>query len=161
MPKLGWTQIFSSIAWKMTKFYSSKVQYCHSSKSGSFQPTKFYYYASERCVGLHVGFRKNFIKQNLHHFSQLKFGIYNTISYLAPSFELDDFHCRDTPIIKRSTCQSKWTKTSSRTLWVICIPPGILFSRDLLDCKFMCLKVHWKRCHKGTPKIPICVSSKI
>ena len=68
----------------MTKFYSSKVQYCHSSKSGIFQPTKFYYYASERCVGLHVDFRKNFIKQNLHHFSPLKFGIYNTISYLAP-----------------------------------------------------------------------------
>ena len=60
------------------------MQYCHSSKTGIFQPTKFYYCASERCVGLHVDFRKNFIKQNLHHFSQLKFGIYHTISYLAP-----------------------------------------------------------------------------
>ena len=68
----------------MTKFYRSKVQNCHSSKSGLFQPTKFYYCASERCVGLQVDFRKDFIKQNLHHFSQLKFGIYNTISSLAP-----------------------------------------------------------------------------
>ena len=68
----------------MTEFYSSKVQYCNSSKSGLFQPTKFYYYASERCVGSHVDFRKNFIKQNFHHFSQWKFGIYKTISYLAP-----------------------------------------------------------------------------
>ena len=84
MPKLGWTQIFSSIAWKMTKFYSYKVQCCHSSKTGLFQPTKFYYCSSERCVGWHVDFRKNFIKQNRHHFSQLKFGIYDTISYLAP-----------------------------------------------------------------------------
>ena len=65
-------------------FNSSKVQYCHSSKSGLFQPTKFYYCGSERCVGLLVDFRKKFIKQNLHHLSQLKFGIYNTISYLAP-----------------------------------------------------------------------------